>query len=135
MNHRLFMAVAAALCASSAAMADVYKCTLPDGKVSFSSVPCPTYIGETQPQRKGPPRLGSDWEKADYPHRVNLNATDILKVNRRSKLIITNEREIADNLQKIRPPPPAGPSVCEAPVYESTCFDPSGGRVRKPANP
>jgi hypothetical protein len=83
------------------------------------------------PQRPGQ-RLSSDWEEADYPDRVNKNAVEILQISRRNRLIITNEKEISDRMQAIRPPPPGVPSVCVAPVYNSACFDPSGGKVRQP---
>jgi len=116
---------------SGAAHGEVFKCVNHDGKVSFASVPCPDYVGETLLQRPAQ-RLSSDWEEADYPHRVNQNATEILQVSRRRRIIITNEKQIADHMQAIRPPPPGLPSTCVAPRYDSACFDPSGGRVRQP---
>ncbi|MGE6387645.1 DUF4124 domain-containing protein [Pseudomonas sp. NPDC078416] len=111
---------------------DVYKCVAANGAISFAQSPCPTYVGESTVQRPPPSRLSSEWEETDFPYRLNKNATDILQVSRRRKLIITNEREIADRLQSIRPPPPGLPSTCVAPRYDSACFDPSGGRVRQP---
>ncbi|MFK3973827.1 DUF4124 domain-containing protein [Pseudomonas sp. NPDC087358] len=124
---------ASALCLSGAANAEVFKCITRDGKVSFASTPCPSYVGETtQLHRPAAARLSSDWEEADFPHRVNKNATEILQVSRRRKIIITNEKEISDRLQSIRPPPPGVPSTCVAPMYDSACFDPSGGKVRQP---
>ncbi|MFJ3485808.1 DUF4124 domain-containing protein [Pseudomonas sp. NPDC090202] len=121
------------MCLAGAAQADTYKCISADGKVSFASTPCPTYVGDSTRVRPPPSRLSSDWEERDFPHRLNQNATDILKISRRSKLIITNEKEISDHMQAIRPPPPGVPSVCVAPDYNDACFDPSGGRVRQPA--
>ncbi|MFY1663703.1 DUF4124 domain-containing protein [Pseudomonas sp. Pseu.R1] len=123
----------AALTLSVSAMShgDVFKCVSHDGKVSFASTPCPDYMGQTMPQRPAQ-RLSSDWEEADFPDRVNKNATDILQVSRRRRIIITNEKEISDHMQAIRPPPPGVPSTCVAPIYNSACFDPSGGRVRQP---
>lgn len=112
--------------------ADVFKCVAANGAVSFAQSPCPTYVGESTALRPPPSRLSSEWEETDFPYRLNKNATEILQVSRRRKLIITNEREIADRLQSIRPPPPGLPSTCVAPRYESACFDPSGGRVRQP---
>lgn len=112
--------------------ADVFKCVAANGAISFGYSPCPTYVGESTVQRPPPSRLSSEWEETDFPYRLNKNATEILQVSRRRKLIITNEREIADRLQSIRPPPPALPSTCTAPRYDSACFDPSGGRVRQP---
>ena len=117
----------------SAASADVYKCVAADGSVSFAGVPCPTYVGDTTVQRAATSRLSSDWEEKDFPHRLNKNATEILQVSRRRKIIITNEKEISDRMQAIRPPPPGVPSTCVAPRYDSACFDPSGGRVRQPS--
>lgn len=112
--------------------ADVFKCVAANGAISFAQSPCPTYVGESTALRPPPSRLSSEWEETDFPYRLNKNATEILQVSRRRKLIITNEREIADRLQSIRPPPPGLPSTCVAPRYESACFDPSGGRVRQP---
>ena len=117
---------------SDAASADVFKCVARDGKVSFASTPCPDYMGDAIPQRSAQSRLSSDWEERDFPHRLNKNATDILQVSRRRKIIITNEKEISDHMQSIRPPPPGVPSRCVAPMYDSACFDPSGGKVRQP---
>lgn len=121
-----------ALMLSDTAHGEVFKCIARDGKVSFASTPCPDYVGEAMAQRPGQSRLSSDWEERDFPDRLNKNATDILRISRRSKLIITNEKEISDHMQAIRPPPPGMPSRCVAPVYNSACFDPSGGRVRQP---
>jgi hypothetical protein len=118
--------------ACDAATADVFKCMTHDGRVSFASTPCPSYVGDTLPLRPAPSRLSSDWEEADFPHRVNKNATEILQVSRRRKIIITNEKEISDHMQAIRPPPPGVPSTCVAPHYDSACFDPSGGKIRQP---
>jgi len=120
-----------ALSACGAANGEVFKCVTHDDKVSFAAAPCPDYVGEAMPQRPGQ-RLSSDWEEADYPDRVNKNAVAILQISRRRRLIITNEKEISDHMQSIRPPPPGIPSVCVAPIYNSACFDPSGGRVRQP---
>ncbi len=122
-----------ALCLCGAANGEVFKCVTRDGKVSFASTPCPTYIGETivvlHPAAQ---RLSSEWEEADFSHRVNKNATEILQVSRRRKIIITNEKEISDRMQSIRPPPPGVSSTCIAPTYNSACFDPSGGGIRQP---
>ena len=123
---------AAALLLSSVAHGEVFKCVAANGAVSFGYSPCPTYVGESTVQRPPPARISSQWEETDFPYRLNKNATEILQVSRRRKLIITNEREIADRLQSIRPPPPAVPSTCIAPRYDSACFDPSGGQVRQP---
>lgn len=120
------------LLSSNVANADVFKCVAANGAISFAQSPCPTYVGESIVQRPPPSRLSSEWEETDFPYRLNKNATEILQVSRRRKLIITNEREIADRLQSIRPPPPALRSTCTAPRYDSACFDPSGGRIRQP---
>lgn len=126
----LFAVLALVFC--TAVHGEVFKCVTEEGKVSFGYSPCPTYVGQTTVQRAGPARIGSEWEDADFPYRLNKNATEILQISRRRKLIITNEKEIADRLQSIRPPPPGVPSTCVAPRYDSACFDPSGGRVRQP---
>jgi hypothetical protein len=120
-----------ALCLCGVANADVFKCITADGKVSFAYSPCPSYVGETTVQRPGPARISSAWEETDFPYRLNKNATEILQISRRRKLIITNEKEISDRLQSIRPPPPGVPSTCVSPLYDSACFDPSGGKVRQ----
>lgn len=83
-------------------------------------------------QRPAQSRLSSDWEERDVPHRLDKNATDIVQVSRRRKIIIANEKEISDHMQSIRPPPPGVPSRCVAPSYDSACFNPSGGSVRQP---
>lgn len=114
------------------AQAEVFKCVTPDGKVSFAATPCPDYVGAAMVQRPAQSRLSSDWEETDFPHRLNQNATEILQISRRRKLVITNEKEISDRMQAIRPPPPGVPSTCAAPTYNAACFDPSGGRVRQP---
>jgi hypothetical protein len=126
----LFTAATAWLCGS--VQAEVFKCISAAGKVSFASTPCPTYIGDSAVQRPAQSRLSSDWEERDFTHRLNLNATEILQVSRRRRIIITNEKEISDRMQKIRQPPPGVPSTCVAPMYDSACFDPSGGTVRQP---
>ncbi len=121
------------LFAANAAHGDVFKCTAHDGRISFASTPCPSYVGDAiKVQRPDPKRLASEWEEADFAYRVNKNATEILKVSRRKKIIITNEREIADRLQSIRPPSSDVVSTCIPPNYDSACFDPSGGRIRQP---
>lgn len=120
------------LLTANAANGEVFKCVAADGTTRFAFSPCPTYIGESTRQRPGPARISSEWEESDFPYRLNKIATEILQISRRRKLVITNEREIADRLQSIRPPPPASPSTCIAPRYDSACFDPSGGRVRQP---
>jgi hypothetical protein len=127
-----FSAGALALMLSSAASGEVFKCVAANGTVTFAYTPCPTYVGQSTRQRPGPARLSSEWEERDFPYRLNKNATEILQISRRRKLVITNEREIADRLQSIRPPAPGVPSTCVAPRYDSACFDPSGGRVRQP---
>lgn len=128
-----FLLAALAVCVCSAANGEAFKCVSHDGKVSFASTPCPDYVGSSMLQRPAASRLSSDWEEKDFPHRVNKNATDILQVSRRRKIIITNEKEISDHMQAIRPPPPGVPSTCVAPIYNSACFDPSGGKIRQPA--
>lgn len=115
-----------------AASGEVFKCIARDGKISFAATPCPDYVGEALPQRPGQSRLSSDWEERDFPHRLNKNATEILQISRRRRIIITNEKEISDHMQSIRPAPPGVPSRCVAPNYDSACFDPSGGRVHQP---
>jgi hypothetical protein len=52
------------------ATAEVFKCMTHDGRVSFASTPCPTYVGDALPLRPAPSRLASDWEEPDFPHRV-----------------------------------------------------------------
>lgn len=132
MKGLLFALTGIALVLSEAASAEVFKCIARDGKISFASTPCPDYVGEAMPQRPGQSRLSSNWEERDFPDRLNKNATEILQVSRRRRIIITNEKEISDHMQAIRPPPPGVPSRCVAPIYNSACFDPSGGRVRQP---
>jgi hypothetical protein len=126
----VLMVLAAVFC--STASGEVFKCVSREGKVSFASTPCPDYVGQSMVQRPASSRLSSDWEERDFPHRLNKNATDILQVSRRRKIIITNEKEISDHMQAIRPPPPGVPSTCTAPIYNSACFDPSGGKIRQP---
>ncbi|TDV71966.1 DUF4124 domain-containing protein [Pseudomonas sp. LP_7_YM] len=104
------------------ASAEAFRCIGRDGKVGFAATPCPDYIGQAMLQRPGQPRLSSDWEERDYPHRPNKNATDILQISRRQKIIITNEKDICDHLQSLRPAPPGVSSRCVAPHYDSACF-------------
>ena len=132
MNRFAIALAMSVLAVGSDAYAEVFRCVTPAGQVSFASTPCPSHIGTADVQRSAQARLSSDWEERDFPHQLNENATKILKVSRRSKLIITNEKEISDRMQAIRPPPPGVPSRCVAPLYTAACFDPSGGRVRQP---
>ncbi|MDH0748717.1 DUF4124 domain-containing protein [Pseudomonas sp. GD03842] len=131
MNGSVIASALLALSLSAMAYGEVFKCVAHDGRVSFASTPCPDYVGENRVQRPAQ-RLSSDWEPTDFPHRVNKNATEILQVSRRRRIIITNEKEISDHMQAIRPPPPGVPSTCVAPIYNSACFDPSGGSIRQP---
>jgi hypothetical protein len=133
MNHFVIVPAMLTLFAADVAHGEVFKCAAHDGKISFASTPCPSYVGHAiKVQQPAPKRLASEWEEADFAYRVNKNATEILKVSRRKKIIITNEREIAYRLQSIRPPPPGSISTCVPPRYDSACFDPSGGRIRQP---
>lgn len=96
------------------ATADVFKCMTHDGRISFASTPCPDYVGETLPLRPAPSRLSSDWEEPDFPHRVNKNATEILQVSRRRKIIITNEKKSPTTCRPFGPLPRRSIDLCRA---------------------
>ncbi|MCD5993105.1 DUF4124 domain-containing protein [Pseudomonas sp. CDFA 602] len=128
---RLSMAVAlSAFAATGLAQGEIFKCTAPDGKVSFTSLPCDS-SSHSAVQRPGPPRIMGQGEPADLAHTLNLKATEYLKVSGRAKVTVY-ETERYKAFQKSHPPPPNVASQCRSPLYDSQCFDPSGGTSSKP---
>ncbi|MCI3944888.1 DUF4124 domain-containing protein [Pseudomonas syringae] len=124
----LIMALAT-LFGASAAHSEIFKCTSPDGKVSFASLPCESNA-QSDPQRGGPPPILREGEPLDYVHKTNLKATEYLRVSSRAHVtVIETERYKA--YQRNRPPPPSVPSQCRSPLFNSQCFDPSGGTSSK----
>lgn len=119
-----------ALLASGTARSEIFKCTSPQGQVSFASVPCGESNAETSVQRQGPPKMLRQGEPVDHAHKINMKATEVLKVSGRAKFTVY-ETESYKQYQKDRPPPPTAKSLCESPRYESQCFDPSGGQSGK----
>lgn len=114
----------------NAAQAETFKCVSAQGQVTFAFGPCPDASLGTPVARSMPPKMLSDGEPVDHAHQTNLKATEYLKVSGRTKVIVT-ETERYKQFQRNRPPAPAGPSQCRSPVYDSRCFDPSGGRSRR----
>jgi hypothetical protein len=123
---------AAALIAASPARSEIFKCTSPQGQVSFAATPCADGSAETSLQRRGPPNMLRQGEPVDHAHKLNLKATQVLKVSGRAKFTVY-EMESYKQHQRNRPPPPTAPSQCKPPLYESQCFDPSGGQSMKKA--
>lgn len=119
-----------ALLASGTARSEIFKCISPQGTVSFASVPCDESNAETSVQRPGPPKMLRQGEPVDHAHKINLKATEVLKVSGRAKFTVY-ETESYKQYQKDRPPPPTAKSLCESPRYDSQCFDPSGGQSVK----
>jgi len=118
-----------ALLGSGATSGEIFKCTSPQGKVSYASIPCDE-SAQSALQRQGPPYMRWDDEPLDYVHKTNLKATEYLKVGGRTRVqVIETERYKA--FQRNRPPPPNVPSQCQSPHYDSQCFDPSGGMSSK----
>ncbi|AVB21110.1 MULTISPECIES: DUF4124 domain-containing protein [Pseudomonas syringae group] len=127
---RLSMTLAvAALLGANTAHSEIFKCTSAQGKVSYASIPCE---GDAQsaPQRQGPPTMRRNDEPLDYVHKTNLKATEYLKVSGRTHVTVY-ETERYKAFQRNRPPPPSVPSQCQSPLYNSQCFDPSGGMSSK----
>ncbi|KPC33395.1 Uncharacterized protein ABJ99_2253 [Pseudomonas syringae pv. cilantro] len=124
---RLSIAAAlATMLVASAAHSEIFKCTSPDGNVSFASIPCDSNF-QSAPQRQGPPPILREGEPLDYVHKTNLKATEYLKVSSRAHVTVV-ETERYKAYQRNRPPPPSVASQCRSPDYNSQCFDPSGGR-------
>jgi hypothetical protein len=119
-----------ALAATSAAHGEIFKCTSPQGHVSYASVPCSNGNADTSVQRQGPPKMLRQGEPVDHAHKINLKATEFLKVSGRTKVTVY-ETESYKLYQRNRPPPPTAVSQCKSPLYESQCFDPSGGQSVK----
>ncbi|PBQ21328.1 DUF4124 domain-containing protein [Pseudomonas syringae] len=118
-----------ALLGSGAAYGEIFKCTSPQGKVSYASIPCDE-SAQSALQRNGPAYMRHADEPLDYVHKTNLKATEYLKVGGRTRVqVIETERYKA--FQRNRPPPPNIPSQCQSPRYDSQCFDPSGGMSSK----
>ncbi|RMT80019.1 DUF4124 domain-containing protein [Pseudomonas viridiflava] len=131
---RLSMALAiAALSLSRLAYSDIFKCTSPQGQVSYASIPCEGNAQSTV-QRSGPPHLLSKGEPVDHAHKINLKATEYLKVSGRAHVTVY-ETDSYKAFQRNRPPPPSVPSQCHSPHYDSQCFDPSGGASSRKAVP
>jgi hypothetical protein len=120
----------AALAATNAAHGEIFKCTSPEGHVSYASVPCSDGNADTSVQRQGPPKMLRQGEPVDHAHKINLKATEFLKVSGRTKVTVY-ETESYKLYQRDRPPPPTAVSQCKSPLYESQCFDPSGGQSVK----
>lgn len=115
------------LLSCGAAHGEVFKCLLPQGQVGFASGPCPDGSIGIPLHQAGPPRMLRDGEPPDHAHKVNLKATEYLKVSGRAPVIVT-ETDSYKQFQKNRPPPPSVASHCQSPRYDSQCFDPSGGQ-------
>jgi hypothetical protein len=121
-----------ALPVAGPAYSEIFKCTSPQGQVSFASIPCsPESAADIAIQRHGPPKMLREGEPVDHAHKINLKATEFLKVSGRTHVTVY-ETESYKEYQKDRPPPPTAVSQCKSPRYDSQCFDPSGGEsVRK----
>ncbi|MBX8531682.1 DUF4124 domain-containing protein [Pseudomonas cichorii] len=117
---------AAALNFTGTAHSEIFKCTSPEGHVSFASIPCAEGDVNSSLQRQGPPKMLRQGEPVDHAHKVNLKATEYLKVSGRAKVTVY-ETESYKQYQRDRPPPPTAVSQCKSPRYDSQCFDPSGG--------
>ncbi|GFM84096.1 hypothetical protein PSCICN_47880 [Pseudomonas cichorii] len=121
---------AAALSFTGTAHSEIFKCTSPEGHVSFASIPCAESDVNSSLQRQGPPKMLRQGEPVDHAHKVNLKATEFLKVSGRAKVTVY-ETESYKQYQRDRPPPPTAVSQCKSPLYDSQCFDPSGGYSSK----
>ncbi|WP_122317495.1 DUF4124 domain-containing protein [Pseudomonas cichorii] len=120
----------AALNFTGNAHSEIFKCTSPEGRVSFAAIPCADGSAEVSVQRQGPQKMLRQGEPVDHAHKINLKATEYLKVSGRAKVTVY-ETESYKQYQKDRPPPPTAVSQCKSPLYDSQCFDPSGGRSSK----
>lgn len=122
----------AALTLAHTAQGDIFKCTSAQGQVSFAAVPCSDSSADAVRQRQGPAKMLRNGEPVDHAHKINLKATEFLKVSGRRKVIVY-ETESYKLYQRNRPPPPTAVSQCQSPLYTSQCFDPSGGQsVKRP---
>ncbi|SHN25656.1 hypothetical protein SAMN05216593_11858 [Pseudomonas asturiensis] len=121
----------AALSISGLAHSEIFKCTSPQGRVSYASMPCESGL-QSSVQRAGPPNMLSKGEPVDQAHKLNLKATEYLKVSGRASVTVY-ETESYKAFQRNRPPPPNVPSQCHGPHYDSQCFDPSGGTSSRKA--
>lgn len=123
-----------ALLVAAPARSEIFKCTSAQGQVSFASIPCSADSAvdiDIAIQRQGPPKMLREGEPVDHAHKINLKATEFLKVSGRTHVTVY-ETESYKAYQKDRPPPPTAASQCKSPRYDSQCFDPSGGEsVRK----
>ncbi|KPW29071.1 MULTISPECIES: DUF4124 domain-containing protein [Pseudomonas syringae group] len=119
----------AALLGANTAHSEIFKCTSPQGKVSYASIPCDE-TAQSALQRQGPPNIRREGEPLDYVHKTNLKATEYLKVGGRTRVTVY-ETERYKAYQRNRPPAPNVPSQCQSPLYNSQCFDPSGGMSSK----
>ena len=120
----------AALLVAGPARSEIFKCTSPQGQVSYAPTPCASGTADTSVQRSGPPNMLRQGEPVDHAHKVNLKATEFLKVSGRTKVTVY-ETESYKQYQRNRPPPPSAKSQCKSPLYDSQCFDPSGGQSVK----
>lgn len=103
-----------ALLGSGAAYGEIFKCTSPQGKVSYASIPCDE-SAQSALQRKGPAYMRHADEPLDYVHKTNLKATEYLKVGGRTRVqVIETERYKA--FQRNRPPPRTFPRSAKARV-------------------
>ena len=81
---------AALACSTPYALADAYKCTGANGRVSFSFVPCPVTRGDTEWARKVEQAQWVSVNPEDAkPDVINKRATDILKASYRTKVRYT----------------------------------------------
>ena len=125
----------ALLLVASPAYSDIFKCTSPQGQVSYASIPCsPESAADIAVQRHGPPNMLRRGEPVDHAHKINLKATEFLKVSGRTHVTVY-ETESYKHYQKDRPPPPTAVSQCKSPRYDSQCFDPSGGASGRKLKP
>ncbi|CAM3111384.1 DUF4124 domain-containing protein [Pseudomonas floridensis] len=132
MKRLSIMLAIAAFAAPGLAYSEIFKCTSPQGRVSYAPVPCDP-DAEAAVQRPGPPTMLREGEPVDHAHKTNLKATEYLQVSGRT-IVTVIETERYKAYQRNRPPPPNVPSQCQSPRYDSQCFDPSGGTsVRKNA--
>ncbi|RMN93167.1 ABC-type Fe3+ transport system, periplasmic component [Pseudomonas coronafaciens pv. coronafaciens] len=77
----------AALLGANAAHSEIFKCTSPQGKVSYASIPCDE-TAQSALQRQGPPNIRREGEPLDYVHKTNLKATEYLKVGGRTRVTV-----------------------------------------------
>jgi hypothetical protein len=115
MSRLSFAIAAATLIVCSSAQGEIFKCTAANGSTSFSFVPCEG--GSASVQRSGPPPIARKGEAADYPHRLNLNAIDILRVGGRTKVQIIEPETTRQNATSAHP----ASTLC----YQGVCVDPA----------